>query len=432
VYSDSVERKGSYSLKPLRERIMSSLPNLVVRPQMFRWISSTVALLCVLTLLALTLRPGAILTTVSTVSEFLLISAAALLATENASRTKEGARQFWIFMTAGYGLWAVNLAIWIYYHQWLRQEVPDNSIADIALFLHVVPMIAAVATRPHLKQSVQGIYRARVNFLVLLFFWVFVYAYWLFPYQYLFWNTILYNSRFNHLYFAENVVMVLSVGGQVWFAKRPWRATYFHLWGASFLYGISSLIANIAIDARRYYPGSLYDIPLVAAMCWFLLVPLKGGEPVGHEEERLPIASAPKIIIPLVARLTILAIPLVGVWELFRSESPGMQRFRLLVVLGSVLFLALCVLTKEFLTYRELSSLLRLRGQLVDELQSALSKVKLLSGLLPICSSCKKIRDGQGHWQHLEIYLHEHSEAEFSHGICPDCGRELYGDLYRG
>lgn len=57
----------------------------------------------------------------------------------------------------------------------------------------------------------------------------------------------------------------------------------------------------------------------------------------------------------------------------------------------------------------------------VEDLQKALEDVKRLSGLLPMCSYCKKIRNDQDYWQHLESYLSEHSEAEFSHGYCPDC-----------
>jgi AmiR/NasT family two-component response regulator len=65
-----------------------------------------------------------------------------------------------------------------------------------------------------------------------------------------------------------------------------------------------------------------------------------------------------------------------------------------------------------------------------EELQEALAQVKILSGLLPICSNCKKIRDDQGYWQQVEIYISEHSEAEFSHGLCPDCIQTLYPDSY--
>ncbi|MBN1851052.1 MAG: transporter substrate-binding domain-containing protein [Deltaproteobacteria bacterium] len=64
-----------------------------------------------------------------------------------------------------------------------------------------------------------------------------------------------------------------------------------------------------------------------------------------------------------------------------------------------------------------------------SELQKALAEVKTLSGLLPICSYCKKIRDDQGYWEQIEIYISQHSNAEFSHGICKECAQKHYPDL---
>ena len=72
------------------------------------------------------------------------------------------------------------------------------------------------------------------------------------------------------------------------------------------------------------------------------------------------------------------------------------------------------------------------RKILIHELQEALAKVKTLSGLLPICSSCKKIRDDKGYWNQIESYIVKHSEAEFSHGICPECAKKLYPEYYKG
>ena len=66
------------------------------------------------------------------------------------------------------------------------------------------------------------------------------------------------------------------------------------------------------------------------------------------------------------------------------------------------------------------------RERLILELRDALSKIKTLSGLLPICASCKKIRDDQGYWNKIESYIKEHSDVEFSHGICPECVEKLY------
>jgi len=67
------------------------------------------------------------------------------------------------------------------------------------------------------------------------------------------------------------------------------------------------------------------------------------------------------------------------------------------------------------------------RERLIAELKDALAKVKLLSGLLPTCASCKKIRDKDGQWQPMETYIRHHSEVQFTHTVCPDCGERLYG-----
>ena len=71
----------------------------------------------------------------------------------------------------------------------------------------------------------------------------------------------------------------------------------------------------------------------------------------------------------------------------------------------------------------------RERERLIAELQKAMAEVKTLSGLLPICSHCKKIRDDKGSWIQIESYIHERSKAKFSHGICPDCKKIYYPDI---
>jgi AmiR/NasT family two-component response regulator len=71
------------------------------------------------------------------------------------------------------------------------------------------------------------------------------------------------------------------------------------------------------------------------------------------------------------------------------------------------------------------ADLMRLQ-RLNQDLQEALDNIKTLRGLLPICASCKKIRDDQGYWTQIETYIHRHSEADFSHSICPECAKKLY------
>jgi len=69
------------------------------------------------------------------------------------------------------------------------------------------------------------------------------------------------------------------------------------------------------------------------------------------------------------------------------------------------------------------------KDRLILDLRKALEEVKTLKGFIPICSSCHKIRDDEGFWQRLELYISAHSDAQFSHGICPDCRKKLYPEF---
>ena len=70
------------------------------------------------------------------------------------------------------------------------------------------------------------------------------------------------------------------------------------------------------------------------------------------------------------------------------------------------------------------------KERLIAQLQKAMQDVKVLSGFLPICASCKKIRDDTGYWRQIEEYISKHSSALFSHGICPDCTKKLYPEFH--
>jgi len=86
------------------------------------------------------------------------------------------------------------------------------------------------------------------------------------------------------------------------------------------------------------------------------------------------------------------------------------------------------------LTIRNLQRELQRRNAQLEEkntqLQEALDNIKTLKGFIPICANCKKVRDDDGFWEQVEVYVRDHTEAEFSHGICPDCMQELYPELY--
>jgi hypothetical protein len=110
----------------------------------------------------------------------------------------------------------------------------------------------------------------------------------------------------------------------------------------------------------------------------------------------------------------------------FLYSPPGSELWKAVtnraLVLFTILIIAIVGLQRKKMEQKRDDALL--------EKEKALDDLKILKGLLPICASCKQIRDDKGHWTQLEHYIHEHSEAEFSHGLCPECARKLYPDLY--
>jgi hypothetical protein len=93
-------------------------------------------------------------------------------------------------------------------------------------------------------------------------------------------------------------------------------------------------------------------------------------------------------------------------------------------------FLAVIV-AMDFLIRRDYLALVNREKEHALELEKSLARIKTLRGLVPICSGCKKIRDDEGYWQQVEVYVSEHSEADFSHCLCPDCARKLYPEYFR-
>jgi hypothetical protein len=238
------------------------------------WPGLLVGFLGIKAVLSLGLGLGDRLAPYGTSIYFALLLLATGFAIVNAVQRTQGRRVFWVFIAVGYGLWSLDQWLYVYYGFLRHTEVPDNSIADPALFLHLVPLMAAVAMLPHLNRYDQKAYRASLTFLFLLVAWVFLYAFLLFPYQYLFANPAIYNPRFTTLYGIENLALVLILCLLVRGARGPWNSIYYHLLGASTLYAVSSTLANMAIDLGKHYNGSLYSLAQNAAVCWFLWVPL--------------------------------------------------------------------------------------------------------------------------------------------------------------
>jgi PAS domain S-box-containing protein len=281
----------------------------------------------------------------------LLASGVALL---NAERSTQEVRIFWAFLAVAFALWALNPATWIYamvIRGWAQEPF---WLTTFFLFLHAVPLIAAVASSPHLKSSVQKPYRVTLNFSLLLLSWVFVYAYVMYPYRYAAKSAVI--VHFAGFYFAENLLLLAILGRLVFRTEAPWKTIYLHLFGASALYAFTSLAGNLRYAWSGATAGPIH-IPYLASACWFVWVTLLGRklapqlvQTVRPDEREAKYSS-------VLAWLAVMAVPLVGVWELLRTGDPLENRVpRLLIVLGASALLAVVLFVRENLASRELSA----------------------------------------------------------------------------
>jgi PAS domain S-box-containing protein len=332
--------------------------NLGIKLRFASWPTALIGIVVIKAVLSLAVKPGSFLVSYSGISYFLLLLLATGFAIRNGMRQTLGSRPFWVLLAIAYGLWSLNQGLKLYYELGRHMDAPDNSIADPVLFLHIVPLIAAVATLPHRNVSDRKPYRAILNTLLLLFFWGFLYGYFVFPYQYLFSSSATpssYGMRFDILYLLENLALVLAVGILTLPVQPPWKSIYLHLFGASILYTLSSAVANLAIYSGGYVNGKLYGLGLTASVCWFVWVPLHAQRELGPEATATRYDSGESSRGSIWAMLVVvmISIPIAG--ELFqRNESSGLRTLRVLVAIAAIVCLASAAYIKEYLARSEL------------------------------------------------------------------------------
>ena len=331
--------------------------NLGIKLKFASWPTALVGIVVIKAVLSFAVKPGSFLLSYSGISYFLLLLLATGFATRNGIRQTVGSRPFWVFLAIAYGLWALNQGLNLYYELGRHMSAPDNSIADPVLFLHIVPLMAAVATLPHRNIFDRKPYHAILNSLLLLFFWGFLYGYIVFPYQYLFSSSDTpssYGVRFDILYLLENLALVLAVGILSLRVQAPWKSIYLHLFGASLLYTLSSAVANLAIDSGGYVNGKLYGLGLTASVCWFVWVPLRAQQELEPEATATRFDSGQGSRGSIWAMLVVVMISIPIVWELFhRDESSGLRTLRVLVAIAAIVCLASAAYIKEYLGRRE-------------------------------------------------------------------------------
>jgi integral membrane sensor domain MASE1 len=216
---------------------------------------------------------------------------------------------------------------------------------------------------------------------------------------------------------------------QVWY-------TWFAGDGIGILLIAPCILAWTSPKTESYSTGRFIEIGLHLLSCVFASILIFGD--IVNGIYTLPYFMTPLLLwagLRFDLRITTLSLFLFGMISAWYTNSghgpfairsqflaPGVLRFQLFfgITLSTVL-IVYAIISERKRIEREKETLIR-------SLEEALNEIKTLSGLLPICAQCKKIRDDDGNWKQLETYIQTHSDAQFSHGICPECSKVLYPD----
>jgi len=352
--------------------------------QRHRWFLAAAGVTLAYVAVSLVAHKGSRLTAFADLSGLALLLAGTAVSLTNTLRRPPQERSFWTLMTLGFLLWACNQASWVYYELIAKHESPDPDFFDIVLFFHVVPMIAAAAWRADLLRKEKRIYNSVLNFVMLFGWWSFLYAFVVFPHQYIVLNVDSYDAGYALLYMVENGLLIAVLAIAAWTSSAGWRRLYVNFLAARLVYAVGSLILNRALTAKAYYSGSLYDVAWVAPIAWIIAAMLSARD-WDLQTIELALDSRWNKLVPHLAMLAIISLPVLGLWVVLIDKCPVPSRaFRILAVLAAMLLLGAFVFLRQYLQDRALISLLNDSRRAYDrqkELQNQLVQKEKLTSL---------------------------------------------------
>ncbi len=285
---------------------------------------------------------------------------------------------FWMLIAMSCTLWMIGQFQWTYHEVYLHKPLPDLNPGDIVFFLRGIPMMAALALRPHRRR---GEIRLRFGYLdlVLLFtWWTFLYAFAVLPWIYASPMVAQYNYNYNLLANIQNMVIVGGLASLWLTSSGVWRIVYANLFGGATLYLLTSLVINVAIAGGRYYTGSLYDLPLLSHFLWLALAGViayqnrsKSDAPSENAYESDPDSTSEENVWPArLAMAAVISLPVFAIYTLrFSHDDPEVRDFRLMATLIASVPLALLIFLRTHLADRDRSRLLAKSEQSIENLK---------------------------------------------------------------
>jgi signal transduction histidine kinase len=281
---------------------------------------------------------------------------------------------FWMLVALSCTMWMIGQFQWTYYEVYLHKEVPGLFGGDMVFFLRGIPLMAALALRPHRKRGELNLGLGYLDFALLLTWWTFLYVFVVLPWIYASPTQTVYDKNYNLLANAQQFIIALGFG-IFWLRTRgAWRAVYLHLFGASALYMACSLLTNLAIEKKLYYTGSWYDLPLMTVFFWYGLA---GAVAFRRRQEldtpmdgEIDQRAGDYVWATRFAMAAVLSLPIFALYALrVEHDTREVRDFRLLVTLVASLPLSLLVFLRTHLADTDRARLLARSESSIENLQ---------------------------------------------------------------
>ena len=317
------------------------------------WIGTAVIpVLCQVGASALLPR-GYALTTISDIAAALLFVPLIVVFARNAIPTQGRLRVFWIMQSIGWSISLVNQLWWMVYDVFLRKPVPMLFAGDVLLFFPGVLMLAGFLLRPHLEQSKRSALLGTQDFLLLVLWWVYFYAFLVTCWQYISPNEDLYNRNYDRLYLFEILIVVSVLFHLIRQSDGPWRRFYLLYTCAVLFNYVWFAVENQALEQSTYFIGCWYDIPYVASFALFVLVALRGR--ALRQNRETSVHERYGTWMNALAIVAVLSLPVMVVIAVL---NPGVSieiiHFRVLVTAVAMFAMAGLVFMKQQLLHQEL------------------------------------------------------------------------------
>jgi signal transduction histidine kinase len=340
------------------------------------WTRIALCLALAQTAAAAFMEPSRVLTALGDSFPCLLALVVILSFRSNRKQSSGTLRLFWSLNETGFSILFLSQIVWFYYDVVLRRPAPSPVAGDGLFLLALIPTLASFALRPQAGSASGDLRFRRLDFLLLLFWWVCLYLYFALPWQLVITNYPNYNPAYYVLALAEHCAVLLSVGMLYVKSEGSWKRFYGLFFFALSAFAAGSLVQNIFIDRGLYYTGSFYDLPWGCSLVLLTVAAALGAKLEDQPNPSEVPAESRGLWSARLAMIGVISLPLLAIAAVFDRHNPqSIVLFRLRLIFGAVLFLGTLTFLKLTSMDRELLRLIGLTESSMESLKHVQNQI---------------------------------------------------------